>query len=1124
MNFSTEKPAVALRLQDFNLEGSSVVAFRSKTKPLTAPQPLRSSSPSEFLEPDSTVSHLNPSPQIVSIYPTSDQVILSPSPLRAPAWFTGNLFPSSWPFPKSEVLPQHDDEGIEIMEHSDGSARSDGFKPLDDSPPRSRSRTSSRLSRLLGFSGAESSGTVEDSGTEADSSTTVGPCSVDRGSTAGASGLFDPDDDHIPLRSSTRMPAEYDESTAIASLGTDTFGRSTTKRRPSIIDGASATHGFSITAPRRPSTPAHSSNPPDGDSTTISGRSTTVPRSPIGHGTTFGASFGTDGDYHPPRHPSAVAHNPPPLNDDFFTTSGRFAAAGRPSVAPTTDASSVSTAYGPSCAGRNSTPTKGDYATVVSRDGVDTAHLISTDRRGSAAAGSSDDNHSTLPRRQSATRRSTNSNDHRALSDGMLTSAGDWGPTTLGRSINSQNSTADGALGTHPIFRTVHSSDDTEQSAAHQTFSTDDGPELTPTIPDNSTASRHSRANSASNNVREGSTTGRSTIRRASATDGGVLTTRESTVPSNSTTYQHSRASNEFTIFGTVGAYNNPMRGFSRSLTHRASATNISPNNSERNTSCWISVSAGERSATSSSATRRVSGTDARSIAPEDTATLTTRRYITERDPSERTVNVVGSSCIPGPPRAYRDLATAGESTESERIPTNRRLIRHQDSTPTNLGSSTTIPGRFPRDSGPITQTKPTITRGPTSNPHGISLQADGKETLEDDELFVVGSTSSDDGTESVTPATAEVVAPRRSVAGTSRTVAEPSNAAASQYRPALERLSEDPEPPTPSRFVGCHAELRRALDTLSHVQGTEITEEDRRYLSLDTSAPPGSSSIPLADMTGTKGKSGRGISGREGLIASRPRAPTTATTCPAASGPAQPTSPVVIRHGSLPLLARGEPATAANNTDLFPPREIRALWPGIDRMRNLSLAMLALTGIMLLSLVSSISVVLKGNADGVEAGNWLVVWATLSGAFFVSSGLGLAVAVWRYVQTCRRAEEGEGWFTARRLEGRPLPPTPLPPTPPAAATPPEAELAVSDQDRAEGGRVETLVSPAGEGEDKALPRADTQASILTVLCAAVTEGYSPLSEEQQIAPVLSSLPATVVSEAVEEEEDVEMF
>lgn len=427
-----------------------------------------------------------------------------------------------------------------------------------------------------------------------------------------------------------------------------------------------------------------------------------------------------------------------------------------------------------------------------------------------------------------------------------------------------------------------------------------------------------------------------------------------------------------------------------------------------------------------------------------------------------------------------------------------------------------------------------------------------------------------------------------------------------SHYRPALESMKEDPEPKRLSQFVGRHASLRQRLDNLAKNKDKELEViDDDKFLSKDYGAPLGFASIPLADLPRARSAKGKEVAredwgfstaethlpraaptscggaagaclvnsstGQEGLsfpldvggnttktrgvpTGGRP-APANAHPCPETTAEiANLRRGPVIRFGPLPLAGK---ATSATDFGLFPPKEIRDLWPGIDRMRNLALALLAICQLILLSLVSSISVMLKGSADKAEMGSGVVVWAITSGVLLASSCLGLGFAIRRYVVVCRRAADGEDWIGMVH-RSRPLPPPP-PASPGLSAgngssstiparKGPDGDAAGKGHGQAEGGKVVSSVSrrellqPEGSsvdaaettsvGEGAALPRADTQASILTELCAAVTEGYSPLWEETSsarvgvcAAPPRVARPSRLAPRLVAaSEEGVEMF
>jgi len=415
--------------------------------------------------------------------------------------------------------------------------------------------------------------------------------------------------------------------------------------------------------------------------------------------------------------------------------------------------------------------------------------------------------------------------------------------------------------------------------------------------------------------------------------------------------------------------------------------------------------------------------------------------------------------------------------------------------------------------------------------------------------------------------------------------------------------MKEDPEPKRLSQFVGRHASLRQILDGLAKNKDEELEViDDDRFMSKDYGAPLSSASIPLVNLPRGRSAKGKEVAREDwesstaethlprvapticggatgaclvnsstdqddlsfpldvgGSTTKTRGVPTGGIPAPANAHPSPETTAEianlrrgpVIRFGPLPLAGK---AASATDFGLFPPREIRDLWPGIDRMRNLALVLLAICQLILLSLVSSISVMLKGSADKAEMGSGVVVWAITSGVLFASSSLGLGFAIWRYVVACRRAADGEDWIGMAH-RSRPLPPPP-PASPSLSAgngnsstiqarKGPDGDAAGKGHGQAEGGKVVSSVSHRGllqpedssvdaaettsAGEGAALPRADTQASILTELCAAVTEGYSPLWEETSSArvgvcavPPRVARPSRLAPRLVAE--DVEMF
>ncbi|KAK4223727.1 hypothetical protein QBC38DRAFT_42589 [Podospora fimiseda] len=697
------------------------------------------------------------------------------------------------------------------MDHNDGTARSDGFKPLDDSPSKSRSRTSFRFSRLLGLSSGDSSDTVDDS------------------PVATADSVETEDENNTPLRSSTPLPGDRDQP-------------------PS---STSTKQGLFIASPRRHSSTAQGSSRPGGSESTVisSGLSTTAGRSSVDHGATFGASFAKNRDHTAPGRPSAVAKDSTSHDENHITTARRFATGDQPSAdrgsglgaSFTTDGnyqpfrrSSNDTTVGsdsiavsvrfPGSAGRPHIsssltdvsslysarrPSHARHRSVTSEGNI--TGTAPTDRRKFATAKSSDDCHNiTLERRPSTTHFNTASHEFRAFSEGRSTSVclpsshGGHTDSDIGLIANRNSTDNRGSLASRrypvagnddddflafhpvfrPVFRPVHwSADYTNRSDAHQAqhSANDEG---TTGIPGSFKISRYSRADTSSTAARTGDTSatlttaGCSLICRASETGRRTPTSRDFTPPSTFTAYQRSQEGNDFTIFGRPGASNtpNPMKNFGRSLIRPPSATGTKPNDRSHCNSPTANTEpipdACHRT-TRSSATRHVTGAAARSIALESSSTLNTNtgHYSTEWASSDRAITTAGSSRIPGP-STDDDQATCYGSTEANVIPMKRRYASNQSSSLTKHRSSATASSQLSQDIRPTTKTEPagTITRCLTPRIPGASIQPAGKKSPDDQELFEAGSRSSDDGSEATASVATRILAPCRGVTGTSRT------------------------------------------------------------------------------------------------------------------------------------------------------------------------------------------------------------------------------------------------------------------------------------------------------------------------------------------------------------------
>ncbi|GAB1316202.1 hypothetical protein MFIFM68171_06412 [Madurella fahalii] len=269
------------------------------------------------------------------------------------------------------------------------------------------------------------------------------------------------------------------------------------------------------------------------------------------------------------------------------------------------------------------------------------------------------------------------------------------------------------------------------------------------------------------------------------------------------------------------------------------------------------------------------------------------------------------------------------------------------------------------------------------------------------------------------------------------------------------------------------------------------------------------------------------------------------------------------LRHSRLPP----SPSSAATRPwDL--PKSTRELWGIVGRLRGLMIASALLLELSILSFVSSITVVAMMRREHGYPGTGVVAWAALSGILVVVLPVSFWLSILQYRKTTKRLLSGENWIEMHR-RSRPLPPRPIsdgeqqqdnstteeawqkfaqdheqlrryveflenrigvleegqqgahPTIDPGdgvaagnsndhekdngiANSNPKPKPLKVDRSLSRRKLIQPEAEPGPNGAT-AIPVSSTKTSILTELCEAVTEGYSPLSE--QSGPIATQTP-----------------